>query len=128
MYGRGLDGGEILNPGLLRHQITWQVKALSGQDSFGVNIYTWTDLLKCRARVQATSGKEFAQVMQRFAEADYVLTQHFSKGLSEQMRIAWLVDGGTTYLDVLSIDDPAGTERYQMITCKTFGTTFTAET
>lgn len=126
MYGRGVDGAEVLNPGLLRHQITWQVKSVSGQDGFGQDIFVWADFLSCRARVEADLGRESEQFQQRWAEADYVLTQHFYNGLLPEMRIAWLDDGVMKYLDVLSIQDPAGTGRYQKVVCKTFGSTFTA--
>lgn len=130
MYGRfaRIDGDPILNPGLLRHQITWQRKDVTGQDSFGQDSFAWVDVLTCKARVQGSnSGRgETERLMQRFPEADFVITQHFSRGLEESMRIAWFVDGEVTYLDVLSIDDPAGTGRYQTVVCRNFGSTFTA--
>jgi len=115
-----IDGSEILNPGLLIHQIIWQVKTVTGQDAFGAAIYTWTDFLRCKARVESTQGKEFTQVMQRWAEAEFSLTQHFSKRVTPDMRIAWLRDGQTVYLDVLNINDPAGIGRYQYVICRTF--------
>ncbi len=127
MYGSGIDGGEVLNPGLLRHQITWQQKIVSGQNSFGEDIYTWQDFLTCKARVQGAPGKdETERAMQRWADAEFMITQHFSPGVAANMRIAWWIDGAMVYLDVLNIDDPPGTGRYQNILARTFEGTFTA--
>ena len=129
MSGSVLFGGEILNPGLLRHQITWQRKSVSGQNSFGEDIYTWQNFLTCRARVEGapnSSGQdESQQAMQRWAEAEYLITQHFAPGLAAKMRIAWWIDGAMVYLDVLNIEDPPGTGRYQKILARTFEGTFT---
>lgn len=122
-----LDGSEILNPGLLRHQIIWQRKNVTGQNSTGEDVFTWQDYLTCRAQVAAASGTEYAREMQTWPEAKFILTQHFSRGISEDMRIAWYVDGDVKYLDVLNIDDPAGTGRYQEVVCRTYsGVGFTA--
>ena len=129
MYGKvGVASDEeALDPGQLRHQITWQQKGVTGQNSYGEDSYTWNDVLTCRAQVESTSGRdEFASVMQRWAEAKYVITQHFATGLLAEMRIAWYVNGATVYLDVLAIDDPPGTGRYQKIVARTFEGTFTA--
>ena len=117
MSGR-IDGSFILNPGLLRHGIVWQEKVVSGQDTTGADVYSWNDVLRCRARVQALGGREYARVMERWADAQYEITQHYSKGLKAKMRIQWLVDGDTHTLDVLNINDPAGAGRYQTVICK----------
>jgi SPP1 family predicted phage head-tail adaptor len=109
MYGRGLDGAQLLNPGALRHQITWQEKVVSGQNASGEDVFTWTDFLRCRAQVNSMAGRgEYQDAMQRYADAKYVLRQHYSRGVTSEMRIAWLIDGAITYLDVLSIDPGSG--------------------
>ena len=118
-----VDGSDILNPGLLRHQITWQ-QAVTGQNSTGEDIYAWTDFLTCRARVESTNGRQFESVMQRWAEADYVMTQHFSPGVLEDMRIA--CGGEIVYLDPINIGDPSGTRRQQTVVCRTYEGDFTA--
>ena len=116
----------VVNPGQLRHQITWQQKNVTGQNSIGEDIYTWVNFLTCRASVEATVGREYQQIMQRWAESDFMITQHFYKGVAPEMRIAWFVDGSITYLDVLDVSDPLGTGRLQQVVCRTFGGTFTA--
>lgn len=129
MSGSVLFGGQILNPGLLRHQITWQQKVVSGQNSYGEDVYTWENVLTCRARVEGApriNQNESQQAMQRWAEAEYMITQHFSPGLEAKMRLAWWIDGAMVYLDVLNIDDPPGTGRYQEILARTFEGTFAA--
>jgi head-tail adaptor len=126
MYGKVGTAPETLDPGQLRHQITWQQRNIS-QNSFGEDVVTWSNFLTCRAAVETTSGKgEYAAVMQKWAEAQFAITQHFAPGLLAEMRIAWYVDGAMVYLDVLSIDDPAGTGRYQKIIARTFEGTFSA--
>ena len=118
-------GEEILNPGLLRHQITWQQKSVTGQNSYGEDIFTWTNFLTCRARVEGAPGNnEVERAMQKWADAEFLITQHFSPGVLANMRIEWWIDGAMVYLDVLSIDDPPGTGRYQKILARTFEGTF----
>lgn len=127
MYGKGIHDSEILNPGALRHQITWQRKVTSGYNSYGEDQYTWQDFLTCRARVEGAPGRnEIQEAMQKWAEAEYLITQHFAPGLLANMRICWYVDGEVIYLDVLNIDDPPGTGRFQKILARTFEGTFTA--
>lgn len=127
MYGKGLDGAAVLDPGRLFDQIVWQRKNVTGQDSFGQDVFEWTDFLPCRANVDSTPGRgEFAQLMQRWPEADYLITQHYSRNVSEDMRISWFVDGAIKYLDVLKIDPSPGRRAYQTVVCRTFGGTFTA--
>jgi head-tail adaptor len=126
MYGRAIDS-DALDPGLLRHQITWQKKVVSGQNSYGEDNFSWVNFLTCRACVEGAPRRgETQQAMQRWAEAEYQITQHFSPGLEAKMRIAWWIDGAMAYLDVLNIDDPPGTGRYQKILARTFEGTFTA--
>lgn len=119
MYAKA-DGSEILNPGLLRHRITWQEQVVTSQDSYGQNVYTWQPVLTCRAQVQARGGMEMERAMQKWADAQFLITQHFSPGLRAKMRILWYVDGETQILDVLGIDDPSGMGRYQNVVCKNF--------
>ena len=122
-----LDGSNILNPGLLRHQITWQQKSVIGQNASGEDIFAWTDFLTCRARVQSTAGRELTRIMQIWAEADFLIEQHFSRGLRDDMRISWYNEGEIIYLDVLNINDPENNERYLEVVTKTFvDTGFTA--
>jgi SPP1 family predicted phage head-tail adaptor len=115
-----IDESLILNPGVLRHQITWQGKAVTGQDSMGQDSGGWADVLTCRADVKSLEGHELEIAQQKWAESRFRVIQHYSKGLTDKMRIAWLVDGKMLYLDVLDISDPPGIGRYQIVTTKDY--------
>lgn len=115
-----IDGSIILNPGVLRHRVTWQAKAVSGQNSFGEDVITWPDVVTLAAQVTALQGDELMRAQQYFALAKYKITQHFYSGLQEAMRIAWFVDGRQLYLTVLNINDPSGTGRYQTVIAKDY--------
>lgn len=113
-----VDESRILNPGILRHQITWQRKAVTGQNSFGEATYTWADVVTCRAQMKQMQGREFEAAQQRWPDARYQIIQHHYAGLDSEMRISWYVDGAVLTLDVLDIADRPGTGRYQIITAK----------
>lgn len=109
---------EVLNPGLLRHQITWQRKGITGQSSFGTDEYTWNVVLVCKARVLSLGGTEQDADMEKMAVDMYQITQHYYKGLRPGDRIEWWNDDIVTYFDVLNISDTQGLERFQVVLCK----------
>jgi head-tail adaptor len=114
-------GDAILNPGCLRHQITWQRKNVVGQDSYGgetLGTPAYLQVVNCRAEVTALQGRELSAAQQRWAEAKWQIKQHWYRGLTPDMRISWYIDGEVRTLDVLDIQDPAGTGRMQVITAK----------
>ena len=113
-----LDEGRALNPGLLRHRITWQRKTEGAQNTYGEPSETWDDVLACACQIKAMSGRELDAARQRWAEATYVIRQHYYAGLLPTDRIAWYVDGATKYLDVLSIEDRDGIGRTQTVVAK----------
>lgn len=100
-----IDGSKILNPGLLRHRIIWQQKAVSGQDSVGQDIYAWADFITTPARVTALSGRELEAAQQRWAEARFKIEMHYTPAIEREMRGVW----GSRYLDVIDAEDPWGT-------------------
>lgn len=110
-----------LNPGILRHQITWQRENVTGQDGFGSDILgtpAYLNVATCRAEVKHLAGRELEAAQQRWAEAKYQITQHYSRGLSNAMRISWYIDGQVRLLDVLAIKDVSMLNRIQVITAK----------
>lgn len=122
-----LDGSIVLNPGLLRDQITWQSRAVTSQNTFGEDAPPaagsdgWADFVTCRAQVLAISGgNEVYQGSQFYGLAKYQITQHYTKGLQVAMRICWLIDGGMLYLNPLSIDPAPGMRQYQIILAKDY--------
>lgn len=101
--------GAPLNPGRLRHQITWQRQAVSTQNSFGDDVSSWTDVITCRANVRSLSGRELSAAQQLWAEAKYLIEQHYIPRLSTEDRISWYIDGDVRLLDVIAIEDTVGT-------------------
>ena len=112
------DGSVILNPGLLRHQLTWQRKYVTGQNGVGEDEYDWTDVCEVRARVLALTGKELEIAQQRWPEARYRIEQHFVAGMEHGFRAEWQTPNGVRYLDALDILDPAGTGAMLVIVAK----------
>lgn len=116
-----VDGSIVLNPGLLRDQITWQQKAVTGQDSFGQDVFGWVDFVTCRAQVLALDADdEIYRGSQFYGLAKYKIVQHYSRGLGMAMRVAWLFDGQELLLNVLSINPAPGMRQYQTILAKDY--------
>lgn len=113
-----IDEARALNPGLLRHRIVWQAKEVTGQDGFGQDVYDWQDVISCPAQVRMLSGRELEVAQQRWAEAKYMIRQHYYRGLGTTHRIFWSIDGVDKYLDPLEVSDIAGTGRVQDIVAK----------
>jgi|SRR5579885_62316 len=107
-----------LNPGEMREQIVWQRKVVTGQDGFGQDLYDWTDLLSCYAKVESLSGIELQREQQRWAEAQYRVRHQFTKGMRPKDRIAWNNDGTTQYLDVLDVSDREGLRMITTVVAK----------
>lgn len=113
-----VDESKTLNPGLLRHRITWQQKTVTGQDSFGQDIFTWSDITSVSCQVKPVTGREKESAEQRWAEARYRIVQHYVPGMDRVDRGAWWVDGEYRYLDIIDINDRAGIGRVMEITAK----------
>lgn len=113
-----IDEGRALNPGLLRHRIIWQKKEVTGQNSYGEDVYEWQDVITCSAQVRAMAGRELESALQRWAEAKYAIRQHRYRGLDVTYRIYWYNDGVEKFLDPLEVSDQAGTSRVQDIVAK----------
>jgi SPP1 family predicted phage head-tail adaptor len=110
-----VDEGRPLNPGILRHQIVWQKKVVSGQDSYGQDVVDWAQFVLVKAQIKSLTGRELQDAQQRWGDAQYQITQHYVRNLERGMRGVWLADGRTKYLDILDIRDEPGTGSYQRI-------------
>lgn len=116
-----VDGFKVLNPGLLRDQITYQQKSVTSQNAFGEDVFAWVDFVTCRAQVLSVSGgDEIFRGSQFYGLAKYQITQHSTRGLQVAMRIAWLFEGSLLYLNILSIDPSPGMRQYQTILAKDY--------
>lgn len=122
-FSNRVDESYQLNPGVLRHQITWERKNVTGQNTYGedeLGSPEYHHVLTCRAQVRQLVGRELERVAQKWADAKYQIKQHYSVGLTPKMRISWYIDGSVTTLDVLDVQDPPGTGRYQIVIAKDF--------
>lgn len=113
-----IDGGKTLNPGVLREQLIFQRKDVTGQDSYGQDVYTWQTVVSMRGQVTALQGRELDLAQQKWAEAKYKIVTHWYSGLKLEHRIEWWDGDATRYLDMLSIDDIPGTRAYLTILAK----------
>jgi head-tail adaptor len=113
---------QLLNPGRLRHQITWQRKNVSGiRSSFGDDIAgdpAYLNVVTCKAEIASLEGRELEAARQLWSEARYKITQHYYAGLTTDLRISWYIGGEVKTLDVLDIQDPLQTARVQIIYAK----------
>lgn len=113
-----IDESKALNPGLLRHRITWQTKAVTSRNDFGEDVYSWVDVVSVACQVKPLAGREMQAAQQRWAESKYRIVQHYVPGMERAERGAWFVDGEYRYLDILDINDRAGIGRVMEITAK----------
>lgn len=113
-----MDEGRAVNPGLFRHQITWQRKNVTGQNSFGEDIYEWVQFAQVKCQVKEIQGREVQAQGQRWAEARYEIVQHYIYGLAEKMRGSWYVDGVVRYLDIIAVSDSVQTGHFQTVYAK----------
>lgn len=112
-----LDGSKVLNPGLLRHQITWERKVVSGQLD-GEDVFAWEIVADVRARILPLVGRELENAQQRWPEARYRIEQHYVPGLQRGHRGYWHGEEGVRYLDAVDVQDPAGTAMSLVILAK----------
>lgn len=113
-----LQFGEVQNPGTYRETLEWQHPVVTGQNELGEDIVSWQMYATCRASVRDLAGRELEAARQRWAEARYQITHAFIVGLHRQMRILWYTQGEVRLLDVLDVQDQAGTGRYVTITAR----------
>jgi head-tail adaptor len=107
-----------LKPGVLRHQIAWRRKVVTGQNGFGEDDFTWQLVVLVKAQVRPAGGREREAMGQRWAEAEHVVRQHYVPGMDRAERGDWTVDGVMHYLDILDVQDEGGLGRTQLIAAK----------
>ena len=80
-----IDAAKTLNPGLLREQLIVQYKNVTGQDSYGQDVYTWQTFVSMKGQVTALQGRELELAQQKWAEALGYIERASTR--------FWLVDG-----------------------------------
>lgn len=113
-----VTGDRPFNPGLARQAVVWQRKAVSGQDSYGQDTYVWRDVLAIQARVRALQGRELDSARQTWAEARYKVEHQYYPGLEREMRVYFWDGAVNHYLEVLDVQDAAGTGLQTTAICK----------
>lgn len=112
-----LDGAKTFNPGLARHQVTWQEKSVTGQDSYGRDECTWADVVSVKARITAMQGRELEAARQTWAEARYKIEHQYYAGITRAMRGKWWDGTAYRYLNILDVQDAPGMARVTTIIC-----------
>lgn len=115
-----VTGTKPMNPGLLRHEITWQEKrSPANRNTFGEHEVEWMEVVTMRARVQELMGRELDTARQKWAEARYKITQHWVSTMKRAQRGAWpQYDGSVRYLDILDVQNEGGLGMVQVIYAK----------
>lgn len=104
-----------MNPGDLRENITIQQKTVSGQNTSGEDVYTWTTVWACKANVLPMSGREIEAAQQKWAEARWKIKIHYpSVAIQRAMQIVW----GVRIFDILDAEDPGGKRREFVMVAK----------
>jgi SPP1 family predicted phage head-tail adaptor len=94
-----------MSAGARRQYVVIKQKTVTGQDSRGQDIYTWTTVATAWASINAISGREFAAVQQRWAEARFRFRiEPFIGNIGREMVIVW----GSRMLNILDVEDPDG--------------------
>ncbi len=102
--------------GRLQHRVRIQEKTVSGIDTYGHEVYTWTDRQVCYANVMALQGREFEAARQVWTDARYQVTTRYLTGITTEMRVHWDETGQN--LDILDAQYPWGNRQTMVMTCK----------
>ena len=97
-----------MNPGDLRTSVVIQQKTVSGQNSSGEDVFTWTTVATMWCQVLPLSGRELESAQQIHAEARFRIRTHYpSVTITRAMRAVI----GARVLDILDAEDPGNKQR-----------------
>lgn len=88
----------VINPGELRHRITFQ-ELSSSQNDYGESLNEWIDIKTVYAAVYPVSGKEFFEAEKNNSEVSHKINIRYTSGLKPSMRIKLM----ERYFDIVSI-------------------------
>lgn len=111
------DEAPALDPGLCRHRLRI-MKPVKTKDAIGGDVPTLSLYATVRAQVVAMQGREMEAVQQRWADARYRIRMAYTPGIEREYTIQWLTEQGELELDILDVQDPAGTQGYTQIYAK----------
>ena len=97
-----------MNPGDLRTSVAIQDKIVTGQNTSGEPVFTWTTVVTMWCQVTPMSGRELEAAQQIHAEARWKIKTHYPSVTIKRAMRAMI---GTRILDILDAEDPAGKQR-----------------
>lgn len=83
-----------MKAGPLRHRVTIQEKAGTGQDGYGEDLPVWSDVATVWAAVEPLRGREFLEAQRAGAEVTTRIRIRYRDGIEPEMRVSW---GDHTY-------------------------------
>ncbi len=106
-----------MNTGDLRYSVQIEQKTITGQDSYGQDIYTWTVVATLWCEVRAMTGRELEAAQQLHAEARWKMQTHYpSVTIKREMRAVF--GSPPRVLDILDAEDPTGKRREMVLLLK----------
>jgi SPP1 family predicted phage head-tail adaptor len=102
------------NPREFRTQVQFQAKAVTSQDSYGQDVFTWVTQFTAWCEVRALVGREIEAARQLNAEAKFKIRTHFPTTVT--VKREWRAVMGTRILNIIDAEDPTGERRELVIT------------
>lgn len=105
-----------MQAGRLRHIIYLFSPLTTGQNGMGEDIVIWQDVANGAAfscTVEYMQGRELELFMQRWARAQYKITLRHQPGIKPLPN--WRATWGDIQLDIISVQDPEGSMRPELI-------------
>ncbi len=92
-----------MRAGRLRHNISLTTPTVTGQNSYGEDIVTDTQIGTFPCLIEALVGRERDSAMQRWAEAKYKITMRQQPGITFSSKMS--ATFGSRTLDILDVED-----------------------
>ena len=109
-----IDGSETFDPGLAQHRIRI-MRPVKTKNDFNEDVITPAVYATVPAQVTALLGRELEAAQQRWAAAKYRIRMQYTKGIEREYSIEWPLATGLLALDILDVQDPAGTRNFTQI-------------
>lgn len=103
-----------MRAGRLRHRITIQQQAVTGQNDYGEDIYEWTDVAIVWAEVQPLTGREYWAAEQVNAETTHQVRLRYLSDIEPSMRILF----GSRVLVIESVFNVDERDRELVVTAR----------
>jgi SPP1 family predicted phage head-tail adaptor len=108
------NGGESMNPGMLRSRIIIEEKAIA-DNGFGGHSETWSTLATVWAKVEHLSGRELQMAQQVAPEISDEVTMRYRSGLSTTTN---RINYAGQHLNIRDIKDLDNMHRWLYLKCE----------